>query len=292
MKLLCLGFGYTARALSRRLRRDGWRVAGTARTPETARALEGSDVDVVLWAEGGIETTAFDAADAVLISTPPESEGCPAFAAAAGALAARAGKIRWIGYLSSNGVYGDRGGAWVDEDSDLRPSTERSRARVAVEAQWAAHGVEWGLPLAIFRLPGIYGPGRSAIETVREGRAQRVYKEGQVFNRMHIDDIAAALAASIAKPEAGELFNLADDLPAPPQDVIEYACTLLGVAPPPLVPLETAALSEMGRSFYAENKRIRNTRMKEALGVRLSFPTYKDGLKAILAAERGDAIGP
>lgn len=285
-KLLCLGYGYTARALARRLSSEGWRIAGTARSPEKARALEVEGVEAVSWTASGIDSADFDGADAVLISTTPDNKGCPAFAAGADALAARAQTIAWIGYLSSNGVYGDRGGAWVDEDSDLRPSTERGRARVAAEAQWAAHGVEWALPVVIFRLPGIYGPGRSAIEVVREGRAQRIYKEGQVFNRMHIDDIAAALAASIIKPQAGELFNLADDSPAPPQDVIEYACGLLGVAPPPLVPFDKAALSEMARSFYIDNKRVKNARMKEALGVELKYPTYREGLRAILAGER------
>ena len=286
-RLLCLGFGYTARALARRLSCDGWRIAGTARSGDGAQTLRSGGVEAVAWTDGVLDPAAFDGADAVLISTPPDN-ACPAFAAAADALAAHAGAISWIGYLSSNGVYGDHGGAWVDEDSELRPSTERGRARVAAEAQWAAHGVEWALPVVIFRLPGIYGPGRSALDAVRAGRGRRICKEGQVFNRMHVDDIAAALAASIAKPEAGDLFNLADDLPAPPQDVIEYSCKLLGVPPSPLVPFDKADLSDLGRSFYAENKRIRNDRMKEALGARPLYPTYREGLEAILNDERRD----
>jgi nucleoside-diphosphate-sugar epimerase len=283
-KLLCLGYGYTARALAQRLAHKGWRIAGTAR----AQATTPDGVEPVRWSADGFEPSAFDAVDAILISTPPSADGCPAFVAAANAIAARGETISWIGYLSSNAVYGDYGGAWVDEDSDLHPITERGRARVVAEAQWAAHGVEWAQPVVIFRLPGIYGLGRSAIDAVREGKAQRIVKAGQVFNRMHVEDIAAALASSIDNPFAGELFCLADDLPAPPQAVVEYACDLLGVAPPPLTPFEEAKLSEIARSFYAENKRVRNDRMKEAFDMRLQYPTYKEGLRAILEAERKD----
>ena len=182
------------------------------------------------------------------------------------------------------GVYGDHDGAFVDETSDLKPTTDRARARIAAEADWAGLGVAWSLPLIIFRLPGIYGPGRSALETVRAGKARRIVKEGQVFNRMHVDDIAAALAASMENPRIHDLYNLADDEPAPPQDVIEYACTLLDVAPPPLTPLEDADLSDMAKSFYSDNKRVSNARMKEALGVTLQYPTYREGLDALFKA--------
>jgi nucleoside-diphosphate-sugar epimerase len=283
-KLICLGYGYTARALAHRLRAEAWSIAGTARSNEQKAALEQEGIEALKWTKN-LDPAAFDGGDAVLISTPPEASRCPAFAASAAALAARASKISWIGYLSSNGVYGDRGGDWVDENSGLYPSTERGRARIAAEAEWAGHAVEWALPLVIFRLPGIYGPGRSAIDAVRAGRAQRIHKKGQVFNRMHVDDIAAALAASIANPGAGDLFNLADDEPAPPQDVVEYACSLLGVQPPPLVPYEEATLSGMARSFYADNKRVRNDRMKTVLAVRLQYPSYREGLRSILAQE-------
>lgn len=282
-RLFCLGYGYTARALARHLSHEGWRVAATARTPAQ---IPGPEIETVPWLDGALDPKAFDSADAILISTPPSAGGCPAFAASAEALAARAGKIKWIGYLSSNGVYGDHDGAWVDERSTLRAKTDRARWRVAAEAQWAAHAVEWALPLVIFRLPGVYGPGRSAIGNVRTGLAQRILKDGQVFNRMHVDDIAAALAASIANPKAGDLFNLADDEPAPAQDVVELVCTLLGVEPPPLVPIADAELSEMAKSFYGDNKRVRNGRMKEALGVTLRYPTYREGLRAILDGER------
>ncbi|MBB5518034.1 SDR family oxidoreductase [Amphiplicatus metriothermophilus] len=283
-EIVFLGYGYTARALARRLKTARWRIAATARSAEKAAAIERAGARAIPWTGSGIDPAAFAGACAVLVSTPPGEGGCPALAAAGEALAARAGDIAWIGYLSSNGVYGDHGGAWVDEFSPLRAASRRGLRRIAAEADWAALGATWNLPVAIFRLPGIYGPGRSALDAVREGRARRIVKEGQVFNRMHVDDIAAALEASLARPEAGALFNLADDEPSPPQDVIEYACALLGVDPPPPVPFEEAELSEMGRSFYLENKRVRNDRMKQALGLKLAFPTYREGLRAILAA--------
>lgn len=280
-KILFLGYGYTAQALARLLRAEGWRIAGTARSAQKAAALDAAQVEPVLWTESGLDPRALDDVDAILVSTPPGADGCPSFAALRDSLPAQARAVSWIGYLSSNAVYGDRGGDWVDETSPLRPSTERGYARVAAEAAWAGFAVEWSTPFAIFRLPGIYGPGRSALDAVREGRARRILKPGQVFNRMHVDDIAAALKASIGRPSAGELFNLADDEPSPPQDVVDYACKLLNVAPPPLVPLEEAGLSEMGRSFYRDNKRVKNTAMKEALGVSLRYPTYREGLDAI-----------
>ncbi|GAB4518666.1 MAG: SDR family oxidoreductase [Amphiplicatus sp.] len=283
-QIVFLGYGYTAHALARRLRPAGWRIGATARSAQKAAAIERDGARAIPWTEAGIDSAAFDRASAVLVSTPPGEDGCPALAAAGQALAARAGEIAWIGYLSSNGVYGDHGGAWVDEFSPLRAASGRGLRRIAAEADWAAFGATWDLPVVIFRLPGIYGPGRSALDAVREGRARRVVKEGQVFNRMHVDDIAAALEASLARPAAGALFNLADDEPAPPQDVVEYACALLGAPPPPPVAFEEAELSEMGRSFYLENKRVRNDRMKQALGVKLAYPTYREGLRAILTA--------
>lgn len=283
-KILCLGYGYTAAALAARLRAQGWRISGTARSAAKAAALEQDGVCAELWTPHGLDPAAIDGVDALLVSAPPDGEGCPAFRAVAGMLAARARSVSWVGYLSSNGVYGDHDGALVDEETALRPHTERAFARIGAEAEWAGFCVSWSIPFAIFRLPGIYGPGRSALDAVRDGRAQRIVKPGQVFNRMHVADIAATLAASIARPEAGELFNLADDEPAPPQDVITHACVLLGVAPPPEVAFEDAALSEMARSFYADNKRVSNARIKDALGVRLAYPTYREGLDAIFRA--------
>jgi nucleoside-diphosphate-sugar epimerase len=281
--ILFLGFGYVARALAPHAALEGLRLVATARTPESAGIVAAHGGRAFSWNEAGIDDAAFDDVSAIVISTPPGSDGCPAFAAASDAIAARARRLRWVGYLSSNGVYGDHGGAWVDEDTESRATSKRALLRLAAEKTWRRHAADFGYPLVIFRLPGIYGPGRSAIESVREGRAERIVKPGQVFNRMHVEDIAAALIASLRRPGAGDLFNLSDDLPAPPQDVVAFACDLLGVAPPPEIPFEDARLSDMAKSFYADNKRISNARARERLGLSLAYPTYKEGLRAVLA---------
>lgn len=284
--LFCLGYGYTASAFAARLHSRGWTIAGTTTSPDKAKVMERNGVCAHVWRDGGFDPGWLDGADALLISTPPGEAGCPAVNAAAGAIAARAKQWRWIGYLSTNGVYGDHDGAWVNEESELRGTSERALRRIEAENAWRGLAQENNLPLIVFRLPGIYGPGRSALDTVREGKAKRVYKEGQVFSRMHVDDIAAALEASMERPRLYDLYNLADDEPAPPQDVIEYACKLLGVEPPPLVPIEQAALSSMAKSFYADTKRVSNSRMKNSLGLTLRFPTYREGLDDIFRTGR------
>lgn len=284
-KLFCLGFGYTARALASRLSEEGWRIAGTTTSTEKVGAMSRDGVEAHLWKDNAFDPTWLDGATAILVSTPPGDQTCPALQAANTAITERKDTIEWIGYLSTNGVYGDHDGAWVTEDSALRPTSPRARRRIRAEADWAELGVAFGLPLIIFRLPGIYGPGRSALDTVRAGKAKRILKEGQVFSRMHVDDIAATLRASLKNPGAHDLYNLADDEPAPPQDVVEYACTLLGVDPPPLTPIDNAELSDMARSFYADNKRVSNQRVKDALKVTLQYPTYRDGLDAIFKQE-------
>jgi len=283
--MLLLGYGYVARRLAQRLKAEGWAVAGTVREAARAEELKADGVMSVLWRAGGLDKADVQGSDALLISTPPAGGTCPAYAAMRGLLSAADRKPSWIGYLSTNGVYGDYDGAWVDETSELRATSLRAKNRIKAEDQWRALGAALDIPVVIFRLPGIYGPGRSALETVREGRAQRIYKDGQVFSRAHVDDIAAALYASLNNPRAGDIFNIADDEPAPPQDVIEYACKLLGVEPPPLIPIDEAGLSPMAQSFYADNKRVSNKRMKERLLPALSYPTYRDGLDAIFAAE-------
>jgi len=283
--LFCFGFGYTAAALARRLRREDFACAGATRSEENAAAMKADGVDAALWDGGAFDAAALENATHILISTPPDGAGCPTFRTARNAVAKRGENLKWLGYLSTNGVYGDHGGAWVDEDSGLRPSSDRARRRIRAEADWAGLAVEWALPLIVFRLPGIYGPGRSALDQVRAGKAKRVYKEGQVFSRMHVDDIAAALAASMKRPRRHDIYNLADDEPAPPRDVVEYACKLLGVEPPPLVAFEEADLSPMARSFYADNKRVSNRRMKSALAITLQYPNYRAGLDAIFKSE-------
>jgi len=223
---------------------------------------------------------ALDAATHLLLSAAPGAEGDPVLAVLRDEIAKRAGQFEWVGYLSTTGVYGDAQGGWVDETSPLAPSTKRGEARVKAEAEWQAID---GLPLHIFRLAGIYGPGRGPFSKVRAGTARRIIKQGQVFSRIHVDDIAAVLAASIAAPAPGEVYNLCDDDPAPPQDVIGYAAELLGLPLPPEVDFDTADMTPMARSFYAESKRVRNDKIKTELGVTLTYPDYRSGLQALLA---------
>jgi len=216
----------------------------------------------------------------MLVSVSPDEDGDPVLDMHGKELAGMAG-LQWLGYLSTTGVYGDRDGGWVDEESPLRPSGERGRRRAAAEDGWRALWEASGVPVHIFRLAGIYGPGRSALDTVRSGKAKKVIKPGQVFSRIHIADLVRVLRASINRPWPGAVYNVCDDEPAPPQEVTDFACSLLGVEPPPPVPFEKAELSEMARSFYGDNKRVGNQRIKKELGVVLEFPDYRKGLDAI-----------
>ena len=280
--LLSIGHGYTARGLARRLLADGgWTVIGTTRSPQKAAALEAEGVRPIVWPGGVGILQALDDATHLLTSVAPGADGDPVLAALREPFAAAAPRLTWAGYLSTVGVYGDRSGRWVDEDSELRPSTARGRARVAAEAEWRAIPL---LPLHIFRIAGIYGPGRGPFAKVRAGTARRIVKEGQVFGRIHVDDIARVLHASIAAPDPGAVYNLTDDEPAPPQDVIAHAARLLGLPVPPEIPFKDAELSPMAQSFYAESRRVRNDRMR-ALAGPLLHPTYRDGLAALLAEE-------
>ena len=218
----------------------------------------------------------------LLSSVPPDAAGDPVLDLC-GADLGRLKDLQWLGYLSTTGVYGDRAGGWVDEESDLDPASERGRRRVAAEAGWRRLWTDHGLPVHIFRLAGIYGPGRNMLETVRAGRARRIVKPGQVFSRVHVADICAVLQASMAQPRPGGLYNVCDDLAAAPDDVVLHACELLSVQPPPAVPFEAADLSPMARSFYGESKRVRNDLIKRELGIALTYATYRDGLGALKA---------
>jgi len=284
--LLSIGHGYSAAALARRLIPMGWRVLGTTRAAATAERLRGEGVEPLLWPLQDPEA-ALAAADHLLTSVAPDADGDPALAALGPLIAARAPGLRWAGYLSTVGVYGDRGGDWVDEDAPLATATARGRARIAAEAGWRALADAHGLPLHIFRLAGIYGPGRGPFRKIRAGTARRIVKPGQVFSRIHVEDIAETLLASIARPDPGAIYNVCDDEPAPPQDVIAHAATLLNLPPPPEVAYADADLSPMARSFYAESKRVSNRRLREELGVALRYPDYRAGLAAVLAAESG-----
>lgn len=297
-QLICLGFGYTAEALARRLLAlgEGWRVVGTTRRPEKAVAMSAMGVAPILIADnaqGAAEAAIADVleeAPFVLVSAAPSASGEPTLSRHGRALERAAAGMRWLGYLSTTGVYGDRGGAWVDETSDLSPSTERGRLRVEAEAAWAMRQRGGALPLHIFRLAGIYGPGRGPFEKLRSGSARRVVKEGQVFSRIHVDDIAQVLEASMRRPNPGAVYNVCDDDPAPPQQVIGCAASMLELTPPPEIPFEQARaeMSPMAVSFYAESKKVRNERIKQELGVSLLYPSYREGLEAILEVEEAE----
>ena len=285
--LLCFGLGYTARALARRRLARGESVVGT--TQDVAAAGEaGADARIAFGAAtalGAIER-ALEQATHVLVSIPPgdahAAAGDVVLARVAPAIAA-AHHIVWLGYLSTTGVYGDTAGAWVDETSARRPGNPRSARRAAAEDAWLALWRDRGVPVHVFRLAGIYGPGRSAIDQLRAGSAKRIDKPGQIFSRIHVDDIASVLEASIARPRPGGIYNVADDAPAPAHEVVAHAAALLGAAPPPLEDYDPARLSPMAREFYAETRRVRNERIKRELGVALRYPDYKTGLAAILA---------
>jgi nucleoside-diphosphate-sugar epimerase len=284
-RLFCCGLGYTALALARRLMAEGWQVAGTTRAADRRASLAAEGFQLHLF---GRERPLVDAEATLagtthlLTSIPPDEAGDPVLDHHFADLR-RCATLQWAGYLGTTGVYGDRGGAWVSEADAVAPTMARTRRRAAAEARW----LQSGLPVHVFRLAGIYGPGpgRNALEAVRAGSARRIVKPGQVFGRVHVDDIVEVLRASIARPDPGAVYNVADDEPAPPQDVIAFACELLGVAPPPEVPYDQAELSPMAQSFYADSRRISNARIKRELGVRLRYPTYREGLRAILEQE-------
>ncbi|MEO0664732.1 MAG: SDR family oxidoreductase [Pseudomonadota bacterium] len=274
--LLSLGHGYSAQALTRLLLPEGWRIIGTTRTEDKAERLRAEGVEPRL-VPGADLAADIAAATHILASAAPGEDGDP-FLTSQDFSAAQP---EWVGYLSTTGVYGDHGGAWVDETTPLTPTTRRGALRVSAEAAWQA----MGLPLHIFRLAGIYGPGRGPFAKVRAGTARRIIKKNQVFSRIHVDDIAQILEASIARPRPGAVYNVCDDDPAPPQDVIAHAAELLGLPVPEAVDFETAEMTAMARSFYGESKRVRNDLLHEELGVTLLYPSYRDGLPALLAAE-------
>jgi nucleoside-diphosphate-sugar epimerase len=285
--LFCFGLGYSALALARVLAGEGWRVSGTCRTAATAAALHQAGYPVEFFDRGRpLPAAALSGVTHVLVSIPPDVAGDPVIDRHGENIAALP-ELAWLGYLSTTGVYGDRAGAWVDESSALRPSGERGRRRVAAEAGWLDLRRSRGVPVHVFRLAAIYGPGRSPFEALRAGTARRVDKPGQVFSRIHVEDLARVLAASMARPRPGAVYNVCDDDPAPPQAVVAHAAALLGVPAPPLVPLAEAGLSAMALSFYGNNRRVRNELIKQELGVTLRYPDYRRGLSAILAGDPG-----
>lgn len=275
--LLSIGHGYVARHLADTLRPLGWQVIGTSRRADGLREIETLGDSGLLWPGGDIDA-AIAQASHVLVSVPPAGGSCPV-AAALGEKIAQAGPD-WVGYFSTTGVYGDTDGGWVDETTPPDPTGPRGAARLASERAWGA----LPLPLHVFRLPGIYGPGRSAVDKLRDGTARRIVKPGQVFSRIHVDDICAALRLSMARPMPGAVWNIADDEPAAHADVVAEAARLLGIAPPTEEPLDTAGLSPMGRDFYSQSRRVSNTKAKADLGWAPAYPDYRAGLRAIIAS--------
>jgi nucleoside-diphosphate-sugar epimerase len=280
LKLFIFGYGYSAQALRARLAPAGWSVAATHRGDAAPLVADG--VTPVLAQDREAIAAELKTAQAVLVTAPPGPEGCPGLLALVPALARAEAFPDWIGYLSTTGVYGDRRGGWVFEESRLAAQSLEGARRVAAERDWLEVGRGMGLTVTIHRLPGIYGPGRSALDRLQAGRARRVAAPGQVFSRIHVEDLAAGLAASIARPRAGGIYNLCDDEPASNSAVIAHAAGLLGMAPPPEEPLDLEALTPAARRFYAESKRVSNARAKAELGWRPAYPTYREGLAAIL----------
>ncbi|MGR3292165.1 MAG: SDR family oxidoreductase [Paracoccaceae bacterium] len=281
-KLLSIGHGYTARALAQVLLPKGWQIVGTVRSADKAAEIAAEGITPLIWPDTDL-SDAIHAATHLLTSVAPNQYGDPVLTALTGQISAAPG-LEWIGYLSTTAVYGNHQGGWVDESTPPAPTTQRGHTRAKAERAWQALADKQNLSLHIFRLAGIYGPGRGPIAKVRDGTARRIIKPDQVFSRIHVDDIAQTLAASMARPSPGAIYNLCDDDPAPPQDVIAYAAELLNLPVPAAENWDTADMTAMARSFYADSKRVLNHRIKNQLGVKLIYPDYKSGLRALLNA--------
>lgn len=282
--LFCFGLGYCAQNLSERLKKQGWEISGTSRDLCGFRKIEEIGYNGYLFnADHPLDEGALTGVTHILLSVPPSNEGDPVYLGLKNQIAERAKQFAWVGYLSTTGVYGDRKGDWVDEDTALAPSTNRGEKRVLAEENWLELKDSNKLPVHIFRLAGIYGPGNNQLEKVISGKARRRIKPGQVFSRIHVEDITGILATSIEKPNPGRIYNVCDDEAAPPQDVVTYAAKLLGVDPPPEIPFDPDQMTPMGLSFFAESKRVSNQRIKSELGYSLKYPTYREGLKALMS---------
>lgn len=283
---LIFGAGYSGRAYGRLIAGRDETVLGTTRSADRTEALRDDGLEPLVF-DGATLTSdladAIRAATDIVISIAPTEAGDPALNAARAALQT-APNLQWIAYLSTVGVYGDHDGAWVDETTDPRPVSKRSIQRLDAEEAWGALARTRGLPLAVLRLSGIYGPGRNAFVSLREGRARRLVKPGQVFNRVHVADIASALSF-LADRRAEGTYNVTDNLPAPPQDVVAFAACVMKVDPPPEIDFATATLSPMARSFYGENKRVSNARIK-AEGFAFAYPDYRTALTRMWAEDR------
>ena len=291
--LLIIGFGYSAAALVEQLQ-GAMAITATLRRREAFARAEASGVRPILF-DGVVASP--DVRDSLartthlLISAPPGSDGDPLLRLHAGDFA-DAPRLAWIGYLSTIGVYGDHQGGMVDERTPPAPLNARSRLRLAAENAWLDVAASKDIALHIFRLGGIYGPGRNTLVALAEGSQKRVIKPGQVFNRIHVEDVAGLVAAGMARPPAGTVFNGVDEEPSAPQEVVLHAASLMGITPPPEVPLEQAGLSPMGLSFYGENKRVSSRWTREVLGYELRYPTYREGLAALASARDWERSAP
>lgn len=279
--VLCIGLGYSARVFAARVAAEGWTVAGTSTSADGAARITALGYDGIEF-DGSAPSVplraAFASATHLLISAPPDADGDPLLRHHAGDLA-NAKRLAWIGYFSTIGVYGDHGGAWIDETTPALPTSTRSGWRLDAENAWLDLGRRAQIRTEVFRLPGIYGPGRGPLKAVRNGTARAIVKPGQVFNRIHVEDIANVLAAAISRPTEHTVYNVTDDEPAPSHEVLAYAAAQLGLPAPPMIDFDSADLTPMARSFYSECKRTSNARIKSALGVTLLFPSYRDGMK-------------
>jgi nucleoside-diphosphate-sugar epimerase len=286
-KLFAFGLGFSAQELASRLAARGWQIAGTARDEANVARARAQGYEMARFAgePGNRDVTRLLQGTTHLVhSIPPGQDGDPVLAHCRDQIAT-IGTLEWIGYLSTVGVYGDQEGRWVDEATPPRPNSDRTEARVEAEEAWLQFGADTGIPTHVFRLAGIYGPGRSAFDKLIAGTARRIKKDGQVFSRIHVADIASVLEASIARPRPGAIYNVADDEPAAPAAVVAYAAELLGVPPPPEIDFAEADLSPMARSFYQGSRRIANARIKSELGVTLRYPTYREGLASLIPSE-------
>jgi len=286
-RLFCFGLGYSALNWAKQLRISGWQVSGSCQSRERQAELGKLGFDAVLYNGGHFDeiSKTLDGITHVLVSVPPDAKGDPVYRNALPWLR-QLPDLKWLGYLSTTGVYGNTDGKMVDETAPLNPTSKRSQWRIKAEQQWLDAWRNHGLPVHIFRLSGIYGPGRSPLERVKAGRGRRIELPGHLFSRIHVDDIAAVLSASVNKPRAGAIYNLCDDAPAENSQVIGYACDLLGVTKPPLQSFDEArkTMSPMALSFWNDNRRVDNSRIKSELGVELLYPDYRAGLDQIYAS--------
>ncbi|MBC8283911.1 MAG: SDR family oxidoreductase [Nitrospinae bacterium] len=282
--LFCFGLGFSAQALAERLLLKNWSVTGTCRATDkniSSVKLPTLPFDGTIASEE-IEI-ALSNATHLLVSIPPQPSG-DVVLKSFGSQIENNKNLKWIGYISSTGVYGDTHGEWVNESSPLLPATKINVQRVEAEQAWLNMARQKGCPVMVFRCVGIYGPGRNLLISAQQGRARRIEKPGLVFSRIHVEDLAQTLEASIQKPELGEIYNVCDDEPASPSEAVEYAFKLLNIPPPPLIPFESAELSEIARGFYKTCKRVSNSKIKKELGVKLKYPNYRSGLDAIFKA--------